>query len=201
VVCEFEPVAEALPLEAVAVLLVELLVLCVLDALVLPDEPEPLLPPPAALVVPLLLLVLLLPFWPVALLEPVLEDAVPLLLTLVVLVEDWLAELVPPLVEPPVVVLPLPLWLTVLEDVLPVEEALPLELLPLEVLDELELEVLLAVVPAASAWPLTSMAMTAVAVPARATVFFRARALPSEGGAALGIGLIRGTDCSFRVVA
>ncbi|HVA26283.1 MAG TPA: hypothetical protein VMW62_18055 [Chloroflexota bacterium] len=79
------------------------------EALVLPEAPEPLLPPPAAFVVPLLVLVLLLPFWPVALLEPVLDEALPLLLTLVLLVDDWWLALVPPLVEPPVVVLPLPL--------------------------------------------------------------------------------------------
>jgi hypothetical protein len=96
---------------------------------------------------------------------------VPLLLTDVLLVVDLLAELVPPLVAPPVVVLPLPLLLTDVEDVVPVAWAPPLEPLPLELLDELEELELLDVVPAAIAWPLASMAIVAAAAPARRIVF------------------------------
>ncbi|HLG72629.1 MAG TPA: hypothetical protein VK009_19600 [Chloroflexota bacterium] len=169
VVVELFPVAEALPLLAWAVLLVELLTLWLVVELVLPVEPEPLPPPPAALVVPLEALVLLLPLCPVALAEPDFDVADPELVTVVVLDEDVLLLLVPPLVEPPVAVLPplLP-FETVVWDVLPVELALPLEPLALDELEELDDEELVDVV-AAMACPVASMAMTAPAVPARAS--------------------------------
>src|SRR5581483_10858595 len=131
-------------------------------------EPEPLLAPPAAFTAPVEADVLLLPAWPVAEPEPVDADAVPLLLTDVVFVDEVVALLLPPLVEPPVVVLPLPVLVTVVCEVVPVALALPDEPLPLEVvLDDVVLP-LAAVVPSASAWPVTSIAMTAAEVPARA---------------------------------
>jgi hypothetical protein len=167
------PVDRALPVVAVALLVTELLTFWVFVAVVLPCAPEPLLAPPAALTVPAFALVLLVPVWPVAEPEPEVELAVPLLLTEVLLVVDLLAELVPPLVDPPVVVLPLPLLLTVVEDVVPVAWALPLEPLPLELLDEVDVVELLDVVPSARAVPLTSMAIVAAAAPARRTVFLR----------------------------
>jgi hypothetical protein len=182
------PVAEALPLEALALLVVELLTFWLFFAVVLPEVPEPLLAPPAAFTFPTLTEVLLLPFWPVAEPEPDVAEAVPLLVTLVVLVLVVVAELLPPLLDPPVVVLPLPVLLTVVDDLVPVELTLPLDPLPLELLDEVaELE-LLAVVPSARAVPLTSTAMVAAAAPARSAVFFLERGpAPVSGGTRLGV--------------
>jgi hypothetical protein len=138
------------------------------DAVVLPDEPEPLLAPPAASTTPAEAEVLLLPLWPVADPEPVVAAAVPLLLTVVVLLVEVPALLVPPVVEPPVVVLPLPVLVTVVCEVVPVALALPDEPLPLALVVVDVVLPLEAVVPAANAWPVTSRAMTAADVPARA---------------------------------
>ena len=67
----------------------------------------------------------------------------------------------PPLVEPPVVVLPLELLLTVVLLLVPVALTLPLEPDAVLLLDEVAEVVLDAVVPSASAWPPTRSAMTA----------------------------------------
>src|SRR5581483_5478514 len=84
VVTVLMPSPTALPLTAMASSLLSERTDWVLLAVVSPDEPEPLLAPPAASTVPTLPLVRLLPFWPVADAVPVLLTAVPVLLTTLV---------------------------------------------------------------------------------------------------------------------
>lgn len=166
VVLALVPVALALPLLAVAVLLTELDTLWLFDALVLPLPVEPLAAPPAAFTAPVLAVVLLLPTWPVPLALPLLALAVPVFETLVVLVEVEVAPLLPPLVAPPVAVLPPELDETVVLLVVPVECTAPLDPVPEELLEEVELWVLEEVV-SARAGVLTSSAITPAAALAR----------------------------------
>lgn len=166
VVLELTPVAPALPLEALAELFTELCTDWLLTAEVLPLGLEPLAPPPAALTAPVFTLVLLLPDWPVAEEAPLDELAVPVLETVLVFVVPDVELLLPPLVAPPVVVLPLEVEeIEVLVDA-PVDDTLPLELLPDELVDVFALDVLEDVV-AANAGELTSSAITPAAALAR----------------------------------
>jgi hypothetical protein len=193
------PVALALPLLALPVFLTELVTFWVFVALVLPLPVEPLAAPPAAFTAPVLAVVLLLPTWPVPLALPLLALALPVFETLVVLVEVEVAPLLPPLVAPPVAVLPPELDETVVLLEVPVACTAPLDPVPEELLEEVELWLLDEVVSARAGVP-TSRVMTLAAALARrvkSTFFdFRTEGLadvPSELGSAF---LDRATACS-----
>lgn len=139
-----KPLAELLPLLALAVFLTVLEALPVELAVVLPLAP----PPPAASTAPVVDLALLNPVWPAAAAAPVDAWPVPWLLTFVVFLTVTLAALLEPApIDPPVAMLPLLLLVTVTFEVAPVADALPLPPLPVfevALLAEFELD---AVVP------------------------------------------------------
>src|SRR5579883_25999 len=124
---ELSPSPQALPLSASAKSALPEPTHWPLLAEMPPSLPLPPLPPPAASTIPTLPLVVLPPTWPLAMAAPDVLATVPLFVTVLVLRVVALAELLPPVVWPPVVREPKPLLVMVLTTVpTPSPEASPL---------------------------------------------------------------------------